>query len=347
MEVTTTATPTTVERRSDAGRVATFIVRKLLRVLTLMFAASVAAFALLKSSPVDPIAAYVGRDKLALLTDEARRHLEQKWGLDKSTPEQYFSWLSNILRGDWGRSTIYNQEVLDVIADKAMASLALMLVAWVISGVLGFALGVSAGMNRGGITDRIVRWYSVTLASTPTFWLGLLLLMLFGVWLGWFPVGLAGPMGQTAGEVSAVDRLHHLVLPALTLSITGVANIAMHTREKLVETMQEDFILFARARGELPRLLLRRHGLRNIALPALTLQFASFSELFGGSVLAETVFSYPGLGSAVSAAGLHGDMPLLLGIVLISVTLVFVGNFIADVLYGIFDPRIRQGAQRV
>jgi peptide/nickel transport system permease protein len=135
-----------------------------------------------------------------------------------------------------------------------------------------------------------------------------------------------------------------LILPALTLSVIGIANITLHTREKMIDIMGEDYILFAKARGKSRLAIIRHHGLRNIMLPAITLQFASISEIFGGSVLVEQVFSYPGLGKAAVAAGLGGDAPLLLGIAVISAALVFSGNFIANLLYGIIDPRIRRGS---
>ena len=176
----------------------------------------------------------------------------------------------------------------------------------------------------------------------PTFWLGLLFLLIFAVWLGRFPIGFSAPVGVLSGNVTLWQKLHHLLLPALTLSLASFANIALHTRQKLVEVLSSEYVLFARARGETPREILRRHGLRNILIPALTLQFASFAELFGGSVLAENVFSYPGLGSAAAAAGLQGDVPLLLGITLFSALFVSVGNLIADLLYGVVDPRVRE-----
>ena len=149
------------------------------------------------------------------------------------------------------------------------------------------------------------------------------------------------PIGMLDSEVSIWQRLHHLVLPALTLSLTSFSNIALHTRQKMIDVMNSAYILFARARGESGWTLFFRHGLRNTILPALTLQFASFAELFGGSVLAENIFSYPGLGSAVSAAGLNSDVPLLLGITLFSTLFVCVGNMIANLLYGVIDPKMR------
>jgi peptide/nickel transport system permease protein len=182
-----------------------------------------------------------------------------------------------------------------------------------------------------------------TLASTPTFWLALLLLIVFAVWLRAAPVCCASPLGVPLEEATFGQRIQHLILPAAALSIIGIANIALHTRQKLIDVLHTDYALFARAQGETNSGLIRQHGLRNIALPAITLQFASLSELFGGSVLAEQVFAYPGLGEATVQAGLRGDVPLLLGIVLFSAVFVFVGNTVADVAYHLIDPRIRIG----
>ena len=139
------------------------------------------------------------------------------------------------------------------------------------------------------------------------------------------------------------DRIYHMILPAVTLSILGTSKITLYTRQKLIEIMHSDYILFAKARGESMKELIMRHALRNIAMPAITLQFASFSELFGGIALAETVFSYPGIGSAVTAAALNADVPLLIALAVFSAIFVFAGNFIANILYGIVDPRLKEG----
>ena len=165
----------------------------------------------------------------------------------------------------------------------------------------------------------------------------------WGKSMGWFPMGMSVPKGVPADEVTILQRIHHLILPALTLSFLSFANVALHTREKLVDVLESDFVLFAKARGESTWSVLKRHGLRNIMLPAITMQFGSFSELFGGSVLAENVFSYPGLGAAASAAGMGSDIPLLLGITLFSALFVFVGNMLANIIYGVVDPQIREG----
>ena len=248
--------------------------------------------------------------------------------------------------GDDPGGVLYRQEVSRVIAVKLANSLWLMALAWVISGVVGFALGVLAGMKKGTWLDKGIKGYSLLIASTPTFWLALLLLMIFAVWLKILPIGLSVPIGAEASGVTVLDRIRHAILPALTLSITGISNITLHTREKMIDIMESDYVLFARARGESMWSIFQNHGLRNVILPAITLQFASVSEIFGGSVLVEQIFSYPGLGQAAVTAGIGSDVPLLLGITVISAAFVFGGNLIANLLYGVVDPRIRRGGAR-
>ena len=232
-----------------------------------------------------------------------------------------------------------------VIQVRFASSVWLMAAAWILSGVTGVILGMTAGARKGSLTDRVISAYALVTASTPAFWVALVLLMVFAVWLKVLPVGLSVPIGADAATVSIADRIRHGILPAAALSLTGISNITLHTREKMIQVMESDYVLFARTRGESMSSIVLRHGLRNMILPALTLQFASISEIFGGSVLVEQVFSYPGLGQAAVSAGLGSDIPLLMGITMISAAMVFAGNFIADILYEIIDPRMRRDAK--
>lgn len=316
-----------------------YIIKTLLRLSFLLFGVSVVCFMLIISSPIDPVEAYVGAE--SNISQEQKEVIAGYWGLDKTPVERYFVWLKHFLHGDMGDSIAFQRPVKQILKERFMASLMLMLTAWIISGILGFVLGIVAGMNEGKWQDKCIKAFCFVLSSTPVFWVGLLLLILFSVKLGWFPIGFAVPIGKSAQEVTLADRIYHLILPAFTLGITGISNIALHTRTKLIEILQSDYMLFAMARGESKKQMIRRHGLRNIASPAITLQFAAFSELFGGSVLAEQVFSYPGLGNAATIAGLNADVPLLLGVAMISVVFVFAGNLIANVLYGLLNPQIK------
>lgn len=311
-----------------------------------MLAVGLVVFALVSMSPIDPVQANVGQAAYVNMSEAKRAQLASYWGGDVPFWERFANWAGALMQGDMGTSLRFNAPVSEVIAHRAANSLALMGIAWLLSGALGFALGVAAGARRGGALDRVVRSYCFLLASTPTFWLGLLILMVFAVQLGWFPIGFSVPIGVSAADVTLADVVHHLVLPALTLSVTGVANIALHTREKVVDVLESDYVRFARARGESELSVIVHHGLRNVALPAVTLQCAFISEIFGGSVLVEQVFSYPGLGQAAVTAGLGGDVALLAGIALVSAALVFGGNLLANILYGVLDPRMRIGEGR-
>lgn len=320
------------------------ILREAARLCLLLFAVSVVTFLLVGASPIDPVQANVGQVGYLSMSAERRAVLEARWGVDEPIWSRYAAWAAGALRGDLGTSLRFNAPVVQVVGERLAASAGLLLAAWSVSGLLGLVLGVLAGSREGSLLDRGVRTICYLLAATPAFWLALLALTVFGVWLGWFPLGFSVPLGASAGSVTLADRLHHMVLPALVLSIAGVPAIALHTREKTIEVLSSDYARFARARGESGWTLLRRHGLRNLVMPAVALQCASIGEVVGGSVLIEEVFSYPGLGQAAVTAALGGDAPLLVGIALATSLIVFIGNLIANVLQGVVDPRVRAGA---
>lgn len=323
-----------------------FIGKNLIRMILLLFGVSVAAFILVSVSPIDPLQANVGQAALGSMSVEQIEKLQDYWGVGQPPLQRFLAWASDFFRGDMGISLLYRQPVLEVIKVKLANSLWLMCIAWVISGVVGFVLGIISGLKKDTWIDKLIKGYSLLIASTPAFWLALVLLMVFAVWLKVLPIGLSVPIGMEASGVTIGDKIQHAILPALTLSITGISNITLHTREKMIDIMESDYVLFARARGESTWSIVKNHGFRNVILPALTLQFGSISEIFGGSVLVEQIFSYPGLGQAAVTAGTGSDVPLLLGITVISAAIVFGGNLIANVLYGIVDPRIRRGGKR-
>lgn len=322
---------------------AQLIGRNIVKFILLMIAISIVTFVLVGISPIDPVQANVGQTAYASMSDEQRAQLASYWGANTPLWERYLNWLGALLRGDMGTSLRFNAPVTEVLANRSLNTLALMAVAWILSGIIGLLMGIVAGIKQGTLIDRIIKGYCFVLASTPTFWLGLIVLMIFAVWLGWFPIGFSAPIGKSAADITIFDSIHHMTLPALTLSVVGVANVALHTREKTIDIMESDYIRFAQARGLTRLQAARKHGLRNLALPAISLQFASISEIFGGSVLVEQVFSYPGLGQAAVTAGIGSDVALLVGITLVSAAIVFGGNMIANILYRIIDPRIKRG----
>ena len=316
-----------------------FIRNKTIHFILLMIAVAIFSFVLLELSPIDPVNAYL---KQTPVSAAQRAVLEQYWGVNKPLTTKITGWLLNLVHGDLGVSLIYRIPVTQVIMEKFTASITLMAISWIISGVLGFGLGILAGKNKNTWIDKVIKVYCYILQSAPSFWIGLVILIIFSVYLGWFPIGLGVPIGTVESNVTIWQWISRMTLPIMTLSLVGVAPIALYTRNELVEVLSSDYILFAKARGESGWPLIERQAIRNILLPALTLQFLSFSELFGGAVLVEQVFSYPGIGQTAVAAGLQSDVPLLLGIVLVSAVFVFVGNMLADILYYFVDPRIKE-----
>lgn len=318
-----------------AGRAARFAL--------LLVATSMATFALVAASPIDPVKANLGQAAYAQMSEAQRAQLAEYWGATTPLPARYAHWAASALRGDFGQSLRFGRPVVEVVGERFANSAALMASAWLLAGVLGLVLGVLAGSRRGSRADRAICCVCYALSSMPSFWLGLVALMVFSVWLGWFPLGFSVPIGVDAAQVSWAQKLHHLVLPALVLGVANAPGIALHTRQKTIDVLGSEPARFARSRGEKGAQLLLRHGLRNLVLPAITIECASVSEVFGGSVLVEQVFSYPGLGQAAVTAGLGGDAPLLVAIALVSACVVFAGNACADMLYALIDPRIREG----
>lgn len=328
------------------GRLAGWAGKNLIRAAVLLALVSAASFFLLSLSPIDPLQSNVGQAALGSMSPEQVEELREYWGVGVPMTKRFASWFSGLLKGDMGISLLYRRPVIEIVGERFLSSLWLMASAWVFAGVLGLLLGILAGTFRGRWPDRLITGYCMLTASTPAFWIGLLLLLVFAVQLRIFPIGLGVPIGMESAQVTFADRLSHAFMPALTLGLTGISSIDLHTKAKMEEVMDSPYVLYAKARGESLFHIVRCHGLRNILLPAVTLQFASISEIFGGSVLVEQVFSYPGLGQAAIAAGLGSDVPLLLGITLISSLLVFGGNLAADLLYHVVDPRMRGEARQ-
>ena len=227
-----------------------FAGRKCIRMAVLLFLVSAATFALVAISPIDPLSANVGQAALGSMSPEQIAKLQEYWGVGVPPFERFISWFRDVIRGDWGMSLLYRQPVMKVIGVKLMNSLWLMAAAWFLSGIIGFALGIAAGIKKESLTDKLVSGYSLLIASTPSFWLALVFLMVFAVWLKWLPIGLSVPIGMEASGVTLGDRIVHAILPAMTLSVTGISNIALHTREKMIQVMESDYVMFARARGE-------------------------------------------------------------------------------------------------
>lgn len=324
-----------------------FLLKNLVRFILLLFCVSAAAFFLVSISPLDPLKTNVGQAALGSMSEEQIQKLETYWGVDIPPVKRFLAWGKDFITGDMGISLLYRQPVEKIIWTKLSNSILLFVFSWVFSGVIGTVFGILAGMKLGEWIDKIICGYSILISSTPVFWIALIFLMIFAVWFPILPIGFSVPIGVEAEDVTIFARIYHAVLPAVTLSITGVSGIILHTRKKMIEILESDYVLFAKARGETKWQILKNHGIRNILFPAVTLQFGAIGEIFGGSILVEQVFSYPGLGQAAITAGIGSDIPLLLGITVIMASIVFFGNLIADILYSFIDPRIRKEREKM
>lgn len=316
------------------------IIKEIFLFLLLILAVSFISFLLLDLSPIDPIASFA-RARSVGLSPEDKQELIKVWGLDQPLIARYFSWLVNLVRGDLGISNIYGRKVIDIIGEGFSRSILLMAIAWIFQGIIGIWLGIVAGANQGKIKDKIIKAYAIVFASTPSFWVGILLIIVFSLKLKLFPSSMGSPVGVLRKDITLADSLKHLVLPALTLVLVGVSNLILHTRSKVIDILNSDYVLYAKARGMKKSEIVNKFAFKNLILPGLSLLFTSFSELFSGTVLVENVFNYPGIGGLTVEAGLRGDAPLLLGLVLFSTIFVYMGNRICDLLYLVIDPRLR------
>jgi peptide/nickel transport system permease protein len=321
---------------------ARLLVDRAIRLLWLLPLSMAGLFTLVSLAPIDPVQAFVGA-RVAPVGPDQREAIAEAWGVNDPAPERFLLWAGNMARGDLGDSITCNAPVAEIIATRAGASFALIGTAFVLSLAMGFALGLVAAATRGRWPDRAIRGVAVVLASSPGFWVVILLISLFAVGLGWLPTCCTTPPGLTSAETSALDRLTHLILPAITVSIVGISPLILHTRARAAAFLESPAARHLMAHGARPLPLAFRWGARHAAGPALTVHLAGAGELIGGSVLAETVFAWPGLGQATVRAATGADAPLLMGIALATLLVVFAGNLLADIAARIADPRLRAG----
>lgn len=316
--------------------------REIIKLLATLFVVSLITFVLLELSPLDPVQSYINSEGITVSLEQ-QQDIAEKWGMNEPAVERFITWLTSILQGDFGLSMIYRQPVLSVIFERFKESMLLIFGSWFISGISGFSLGIFSAVKKGTWLDKLIRGYSIFIETIPTFWLGLLFVLFFSIQLGWFPFGMSIPPGKLLTEVTILDRIRHLILPMLTLSFIGTADITMYTRQEVLKILNSDYILLAKTRGDSEWQIIKRHILKNASLPVLTIQLTSLGQLFSRTILIENVFSYPGLGEMTLQAGLRQDVPLILGIVIFTTFIFVVGNSMSKVFYGILDPRLREG----
>jgi peptide/nickel transport system permease protein len=311
-----------------------YVVRRLLLLVPVLVGVSVVIFMVLHLSPGDPVEIMLG----AQATQEDRARLRADLGLDEPLPVQYARWLGHVARGDLGRSLWMKRPVLAEVLGRFQATLILTGTALALSTTVGVALGVASAVRPHSLLDRVSAVASLFGASMPSFWLGIVLMVVFALWLGWLPAsGMYAPYG--GGGLR--DLLAHLLLPAVTLAAASVTIVARLTRAAMLETLGQDYIRTARAKGVVERAVVLRHGLKNALIPIVTVVGVQAGYLLGGAVLTETVFAWPGVGTLMVQGILARDVPLVQGCVLVVALSFVVVNLAVDLLYAWVDPRIR------
>lgn len=303
---------------------AVFALRRLLTLIPILVGVSIVTFLSIHLTPGDPVDQILASNANKEAADRLREHL----GLNDPVPVQYVRWLGSALQGDFGRSLLTNVPVTSEIRDRFVSTLQLALAATAISLVIGVPLGMAAAITRRARLDSGFMMVAVLGLSTPTFWLGMLLSLFFGIKLHWFPI--LGGSGWKS-----------LVLPAFTLGIVNVAIVARLTRSSMMDVLRQEYMNTARAKGLRERVVILRHACRNALIPVLTVLGIQFGDLLAGTVIVEAVFARAGLGTLAIRAIQARDFPLIQGIVLFYAVLYVGSSLIVDLLYGALDPRIR------
>ena len=315
-----------------------YVMGRLAQAVPLLFVVMTVNFVLIHSAPGDPVDLLIGEGGAS---QELIDHIRAEFGLDRPLHVQFFSYLGNVLQLNLGYSLRYRQDVFDLILDRLPASILLMGTAFVLSSVVGILLGLYAGTRKDTPADRIAVILSILGYSMPVFFLGLLMLTIFALKLGWFPTqGMYNIRNPQEGWGLVMDVAHHLVLPVITYSAFQLALIYRVTRVKVHQVMTEDYIVTARAKGVHERRVVFRHAVPNTLLPIVTILGLNLEWLLAGSVLTETVFAWPGLGRLMFDAVSARDFPLLMGLFIVISAFVIIVNLMTDVLYRFIDPRV-------
>ena len=310
----------------------TYVLRRLLALVPVALVVATVAFTLIHLAPGDPASIIAGPDATA---DDVRR-LERQLGLDAPLSVQLLRWYGSLVRGDLGQSIFLRRPVTEAILDRVEPTLLLTLLAVVVSVLLGVPAGVLSARYHGTATDQAFMTLALVGISIPGFLLGLVFVLVFGVWLGWFPVAGYSPL-----EYGWLRTLRSLVLPAFALGLVQSALIARIARSAMLDVLREQFITAGRAKGLGEPAVVYKHALKNAMIPTVTIIGISFAVLLSGAIVIETVFNIPGLGRLVISAVLRRDYPVIQGVVLVIAGVYMLVNLLVDLSYVLFDPRVR------
>jgi ABC-type dipeptide/oligopeptide/nickel transport system permease component len=285
---------------------------------------TVLVFTVVRLIPGDPARILAGD----FATDQAVAELRQRWRLDRPLPVQYAAYVAGLARGDLGRSTATSLPVAGELGERFLRTLLLAGAAILVATLVGVTLGILSATHRASLLDFVATALALAGVSTPIFWSGLILILLFSVELPWLPAGGTGSFA-------------HLILPAVSLGLFGAGVIARQTRSSMLETLGEDFVRTARAKGLAERIVVYKHALKNALIPVVTVLADQFGRMLGGAILTETVFSWPGMGRYLIEAIAMRDYPVIQGIILVFATSFLVVNLLLDISYALLDPRVQ------
>ena len=329
-----------------------YIIKRLLQLAPVIIGVTLIAFSLIHIAPGDPARTMLGQHA----TQKEINEIREKYGLDEPIIVQYGLWLSGVVRGDLGRSIITNDLVINEISSRFPNTIELAVAAMLFAILIGGFAGIISASKQYSVTDYTVMGVALFGISMPVFWLGIILMMIFGVILGWLPIGgridLMIPFQRVTGFMiidsiitlnlpALISSIKHLILPAVALGTIPMAMIARVTRSSMLEVLRQDFIRTERAKGLSERAVIYKHAVRNAMVPVVTVIGLNFGLLLAGAILTETVFSWPGLGRLVVEAVYERDYPLVVGCILIFAIVFVIVNLITDILYTYIDPRIK------
>lgn len=302
--------------------------------IPLLLGITILSFAIIKAAPGGPVSMLMD----PTMKPSDREKFEEKYGLNDPVHVQYFKWLGNMAKGDFGNSLIKRGvPVSELIMNRLPNTLLLMIVSTLLAALIAIPFGIYSAMRPYSKLDYTVTVGSFLGIATPNFWFGLMLIMLFSVNLGWFPTGGVSTLNA---PFSIWDRIHHLILPAIVLATADMAALTRYTRSSMLDVLKQDYIRTALSKGFKEKKVVLKHGLRNGMIPIVTLFGLMLPSFIGGAAITEKIFAWPGIGSLFIDSAFQRDYPVIMALTVVSAIFVVIGNLLADILYAIFDPRI-------
>ncbi len=318
----------------------TFILRRLFQTIVVIIILSYVCFGLMTLMPGDPVELMISANPR--ITQEDVIRLRDFYGLDQPVYKRYFNWVKDIAQGDIGYSRTYRIPVMEMMGPALFATFVLSICSLIFSLAVAIPLGIISALKPNSKIDYAVNLFSFAGISVPSFWLGIVLIIIFSVNLGWLPAGGYQTTGMQYSSFFAelMDKSKYLILPVLSLSIQSIGRFSRFTRSAMLEAMRNDFIRTARAKGLANQVVIWRHGFRNALVPLVTIVAISFSSIFSGALITETLFAYPGVGRLIYSSIIGNDYNVAMISFVISVSMVLLFSLVADILYGVIDPRI-------